>query len=110
MLLKRIRGRCDLILFLCIHILVLTMYSDVWLDNPYSSGLGLGEETLTLRQNYLSEHNYVLSVSILREMMVIPQNRVLHMTWANQHYFWKYMSSQGGYFEGDKIILELPVC
>ena len=110
MLLKRIRERCKSILLLCVHILVLTMFSHVWLDNPYSSGLGLGEETLTLQQNYLSEHNCVLSASILREMMVIPQNRVLHMTWAKQHYFWKYMSSRGGYFEGDKIILELSVC
>lgn len=110
MLLKRIRRRCESILFLCIHILVLTMYTDVWLNSTYSSGLGWGEETLTLQQNYLSEHNYVLSMSILRETMVIPPNRVLHMTWAKQPYFWKYMSSQGGYFEGDKIILVLSVC
>lgn len=110
MLLKRIRRRCESILFLCIHILVLTMYTDVWLNSTYSSGLGWGEETLTLQQNYLSEHNYVLSMNILRETMVIPPNRVLHMTWAKQPYFWKYMSSQGGYFEGDKIILVLSVC
>lgn len=110
MLFKKIRGRCKSILFLYIRILALPMYSNVWVDNFYSSGLGLREGALTLQQNYLSEHNCVLSVSILREMMVIPQNRVLHMTWAKQHYFWKYMSSQRGYFEGDEIILELSVC
>lgn len=91
--------------------LVLSMYSsNLWVDNPIHQAWVWGRGALTLQHNYLSEHNCALSVSTLKEVMVIPQNRVLHMTWAKQHYFWKYMSSQGGCFEGDEMILELPVC